>query len=111
VYDLWTKFTDPLVYTPGDNETTDWHKVAEGGVYDPTTQTIDYVLDAEGNPVDHAKGDPVANLAPIRSTFFAHPGLSLWTHRKLVLSQSSAYDRNHPSDRKFVENGPRTRQA
>jgi hypothetical protein len=105
VYDLWTKFTDPLVYTPGDNETTDCHKVAEGGgTYNPTTQTIDYVLDASGNPVDYAKGDPVANLALIRSTFFAQPGLTLGTHKKLVLSQSSAYDRRHPSDRKFVEN-------
>jgi hypothetical protein len=105
VYDLWTKFTDSLVYTPGDNETTDCHKVAEGGgTYNPTTQTIDYVLDASGNPVDYAKGDPVANLALIRSTFFAQPGLTLGTHKKLVLSQSSAYDRRHPSDRKFVEN-------
>ena len=105
VYDLWTKFADPLVYTPGDNETTDCHKVAEGGgVYNPTTQTIDYVLDANGNPVDYAKGDPVANLDLIRSTFFARPGRTLGTRKQIVLSQSLAYDRRHPSDRKFVEN-------
>ena len=105
VYDLWTKFADPLVYTPGDNETTDCHKVAEGGgLYNPTTQTIDYVLDANGNPVDYAKGNPAANLALIRSIFFARPGLTLGAHKKLVLSQSFAYDRSHPSDRKFVEN-------
>jgi hypothetical protein len=105
VYDLWTKFADPLVYTPGDNETTDCHKVAEGGgAYNPTTQTIDYVLDANGNPVDYAKGDPVANLALIRSIFFAQPGRTLGAHTKLVLSQAVAYDRRHPSDRKFVEN-------
>jgi hypothetical protein len=105
VYDLWTKFADPLVYTPGDNETTDCHKVAEGGgLYNPTTQTIDYVLDANGNPVDYAKGDPVANLDLIRSTFFAHPGRTLGKRKQIVLSQSLAYDRRHPSDRKFVEN-------
>ena len=105
VYDLWTKFADPLVYTPGDNETTDCHKVAEGGgAYNPTTQTIDYVLDANGNAVDYANGDPVANLALIRSIFFAHPGLTLGAQQKVVLSQSFAYDRRHPSDRKFVEN-------
>src|SRR5262245_54097918 len=23
IYDLWTRFEDPLVYTPGDNETVD----------------------------------------------------------------------------------------
>jgi hypothetical protein len=105
VYDLWTKFADPLVYTPGDNETTDCHKVAEGGgAYNPTTQTIDYVLDANGNPVGYANGNPVANLALIRSIFFAQPGRTLGAHKKLVLSQAAAYDRRHPSDRKFVEN-------
>jgi hypothetical protein len=105
VYDLWSKFADPLVYTPGDNETTDCHKVAEGGgAYNPTTQTIDYVLDANGDPVDYAKGDPVANLDLVRSTFFAHPGLTLGARKKIVLSQSFAYDRRHPADRKFVEN-------
>src|SRR5262249_24932387 len=68
IYDLWTRFQAPLVYTPGDNETTDCIKKAEGGgLYNPVTQQIDYVLDAAGNPVDYAKGDPVANLDLIRS--------------------------------------------
>ena len=50
VYDLWSRFVDPLVYTPGDNETTDCHKKAEGGgAYNPTTRQIDYVLDANGD--------------------------------------------------------------
>src|SRR3954466_1250480 len=31
VFDLWTQFQDPLVYTPGDNEWTDCHKPKEGG--------------------------------------------------------------------------------
>ena len=51
VYDLWTGFADPLVYTPGDNEWTDCHKAAEGGgAYNPATGQIDYVKDAERQP-------------------------------------------------------------
>jgi len=62
VYDLWTAFKDPLVYTPGDNEWSDCHKKAEGGgVWNPTTHVIDYVRDANLQPVDYAGGDPIAN--------------------------------------------------
>jgi hypothetical protein len=105
IYALWTKFVDPLVYTPGDNETTDCHKKAEGGgAYNPTTGQIDYVLDPNGVPVDYASGDPVANLALVRSIFFPYPNVTLGAHKRLVLSQALAYDRRHPSDRKFVEN-------
>src|SRR4051812_46144593 len=43
VYDLWTRFKTPLVYTPGDNEWTDCNKAGEGGgTYNTTTQQIDY---------------------------------------------------------------------
>jgi hypothetical protein len=105
VFDLWTKFSDPLVYTPGDNETTDCNKKAEGGgAYNTATQQIDYVLDANGNPVDYAKGDPVANLALIRSIFYPQPSVTLGQHKQLVLSQSLGYDRRYPTDQKFVEN-------
>ena len=105
VFDLWKNFSDPLVYTPGDNETTDCHKKAEGGgAYNSTTSQIDYVLDSDGNPVDYAKGDPVANLDLIRSTFFPHPNVTLGARKQLVLSQATAYDRRYPSDAKFVEN-------
>src|SRR5690242_6901696 len=45
IFDLWQRFTVPLVYTPGDNEWTDCHKKAEGGgAYNATTGAIDYVL-------------------------------------------------------------------
>jgi hypothetical protein len=30
IYNLWTEFHRPLVYTPGDNEWTDCHKSGEG---------------------------------------------------------------------------------
>jgi hypothetical protein len=43
-------FMDPVVYTPGDNEWTDCHRVNNGGY------------------------DPLERLAALRSTFFAEPG-------------------------------------
>lgn len=104
IYDLWTAFRSPLIYTPGDNEWTDCHKKGEGGgSYNSVTQRIDYVLDAHGNPVDYAKGNPIANLDLVRSIFFANPGYALGDH-KLVLSQAQAFDHDHPTDGKYVEN-------
>jgi Calcineurin-like phosphoesterase len=94
IYDLWTQFNDPLVYTPGDNEWTDCHKSGEGG----------NVQDADGNYVDYANGDPVANLALIRSIFFPTPGATLGRNTKQVISQAQAYDPAHPTDAEYVEN-------
>jgi hypothetical protein len=105
IFSLWTRFKNPLIYTPGDNEWTDCHKVAEGGgAYNKTTQQIDYVLDSNGNPVDYAKGDPMANLALVRSIFFSQPGVSLGGRKKRLLTQSQNFDPAFPSDSKFVEN-------
>ena len=82
VADLWASFADPLVYTPGDNEWTDCHKVKEGGgAYNTATGQIDYVKDSHGNPVDYAGGNPVDNLDLVRSTFFATPGGTLGSGR------------------------------
>ncbi|MGZ4316535.1 MAG: hypothetical protein ACXVRS_11990 [Gaiellaceae bacterium] len=94
VFDLWTQFRDPLVYTPGDNETADCHKTAEGG----------NVLDGSGSYVDYANGDPVANLGLIRQIFFAEPGRTLGGGSMKVLSQARAFDPAHPDDAQFVEN-------
>jgi hypothetical protein len=77
IFDLWQRFNDPLVYTPGDNEWADCHKTGEGG----------NVVDSGGNPVDYANGNPVANLALIRSIFFPTPGLTLGGRKKQVLYQ------------------------
>jgi hypothetical protein len=103
---LWKRFQDPLIYTPGDNEWSDCHKVAEGGgAYNAATGSIDYVLDpATGAPVDYASGNPVANLDLVRSIFFSKPGRALGGGNKLVLPQSALPDPQHPSDRKYVEN-------
>ena len=92
---LWDGFADPLVYTPGDNEWTDCHKAGEGGgLVDPTT----------GQSVDYASGNPVANLALIRSIFFQRPGETLGSGDLRVLSQAQIADPEHPADRQYVEN-------
>jgi len=106
IYDQWTRFADPLVYTPGDNEWADCHKPAEGGgTYNPSTGQIDYVLDpTTQQPVDYASGDPAANLDLLRSIFFAQPGHALGGGRLNLLSQARAYDRHHPTDAQYVEN-------
>src|SRR5262249_14948365 len=70
-----------------------------------TTQQIEYVLDpTTGIPVDYAKGDPMANLALVRSIFFPTPGYTLGVHKKQVLTQAQNFDPSHPSDGNFVEN-------
>jgi hypothetical protein len=105
IYQLWTAYTKPLVYTPGDNEWTDCHKSGEGGgTYNPTTGQINYVLDSSGSPVDYAGGNPLANLALVRSIFFAEPGQTLGSGTMEVTSQADVYDPHHQTDAQFVEN-------
>ncbi len=102
---LWTHFADPLVYTPGDNEWSDCHKKKEGGgVYNPSTGQIDYILGADGQPVDYAKGNPVANLALVRSIFFPAAGATLGSGALRTVSQAQAHDPAHPSDAQYIEN-------
>lgn len=104
IYDLWTAFQDPLVYTPGDNEWTDCHKTGEGGgAYDATLGRIVFKTDLAGNLLDYAGGNPIANLELVRSIFFARPGITLG-NSKLVLSQAYAYNRAYPADANYVEN-------
>jgi hypothetical protein len=105
IYSLWTAFKNPLIYTPGDNEWTDCHKVGEGGgTYNGATNQIDYVRDAQGNLADYAGGNPIANLELIRSIFFANPGYSLGSRKQQVQSQAQYFDPAYPTDAKFVEN-------
>jgi len=58
------QFQDPLVYTVGDNEWTDCHRVDNGGY----------------NPLDR--------LAKIRQVFFPNPGHTLGQHSAAVQSQA-----------------------
>jgi hypothetical protein len=104
VYDHWTAFKRPLVYTPGDNEWMDCHKAKEGGgVFNKTTGAVDYVMDANGKFVNYAKGDPLANLELVRSMFFAKPGLTLGEPMP-VHTQAVEFNPAHPADKAFVEN-------
>jgi len=59
------RFTMPLVYTPGDNEWTDCHRVNNGAY------------------------NPLERLAAIRSTFFAKPGTTLGVDPVTVDSQAA----------------------
>ena len=93
IYNLFSTYTRPLYYTPGDNEWSDCHKSGEGG----------HVRDANNNPVDYADGDPAANLALIRSMFFKKPVKTLGKPVG-VQSQATAFDRAHPGDKAFPEN-------
>jgi len=100
----WSAFKKPLVYTPGDNEWADCHKVKEGGgTYNKATGDIDYVKDANGNFADYAKGNPVANLALVRSMFFSKPGQTLGAPMQ-VHSQAVEFNPAFPADKAFVEN-------
>jgi hypothetical protein len=105
IADLWSRFADPMVYTPGDNEWTDCHKAAEGGgTYNAATGQVDILKDDHGNPVDYAGGNPVQNLDLIRSIFFRTPGGTLGSGSLDTISQATAFDPAHPEDAKYVEN-------
>ena len=81
IFDIFEKFKDPVIYTPGDNEWTDCHKANEG-----------------------SSGYPLFELTAVRNLFFASPGYSLGGRKKAVLTQSSSYDPSFPKDSQFVEN-------
>jgi len=91
IFDLWSAFKNPLIYTPGDNEWSDCHKTKEGGQ-----------VSVNGAPVDYADGDPLANLDLVRSIFFAQPGHALGGGHMEVLSQGIF--NGVSSDGKYVEN-------
>ena len=103
---LWTQFADPLVYTPGDNEWSDCHKAGEGGgTYDATTGQINYVTDpSTGLPIDYAGGNPVSNLALVRTIFFPNAGQTLGGGSLHVLSQAQVDNSAHPTDGQYIEN-------
>jgi hypothetical protein len=81
VFNVFEQFKMPVVYTPGDNEWTDCQKSKE-----------------------FSSGDPLKELASVRSLFFAKPGKTLGFNEKKVWSQAEYYDRAHPTDAQFVEN-------
>lgn len=81
VYYLFQQFKAPVIYTPGDNEWTDCHKSKQ-----------------------FSSGDPLKELASVRTLFFARPGHSLGLTDKMVWSQAQHFDPARPADAQFVEN-------
>jgi hypothetical protein len=88
VYDLWTAFRQPLVYTPGDNEWSDCTKPKE-------LPGSDFSADPQM---------PLTQLGAVRSIFFAHPGETLGQNPMQVISQANAFDPAYPDDAQYVEN-------
>jgi hypothetical protein len=78
---FFQQFRVPMVYTPGDNEWTDCHKTKE-----------------------FKSGDPLKELAAVRSLFFARPGKTLGLNDRDVLSQANYFDPAFPTDAQYVEN-------
>ena len=81
IYFDFQQFKAPLIYTPGDNEWTDCHKTKE-----------------------FKSGQPLNELAAVRSLFFARPGHSLGLEDKELWSQAQHFDPAFPDDAQFVEN-------
>ncbi len=75
IYDLFGTFNQPLIYTPGDNEWTDCHRIDNGSM------------------------DPIDRLAKLRSQFFADPAQSLG-REKIALEHQGA-DPRHAA---YIEN-------
>lgn len=81
IFTIFEQFTDPVVYTPGDNEWTDCHKTKES-----------------------SSGYPLNELSAVRSLFFPDPGYTIGGEQKEVNSQAVEYNPKHPTDAQFVEN-------
>lgn len=81
IFKIFQQFTDPFVYTPGDNEWTDCHKSKE-----------------------FASGYPLNELTAVRQLFFPVPGFTLGGVQKEVNSQAKEFDSHYPTDQQFVEN-------
>ena len=104
LFNIFNTLVKPLVYTPGDNEWADCHKVAEGGgTWNTAKGAVDFVVDASGKPVDHANGNPVDNLALVRSIYFSAPGKTIGG-AMTVHSQALEFDPAFPADAQYVEN-------
>jgi hypothetical protein len=91
IYDLWTAFKDPLVYTPGDNEWSDCQKKKQLGTDDTTPN----------HAWSYSGGDPIANLDLVRSIFFSNPGYTLGGRPMRVVSQAQV---GTGTDARYVEN-------
>lgn len=104
IFNIMKTLTMPVVYTPGDNEWADCHKLGEGGgKYNATTGAIDFARDASGNQIGFAGGNPVDNLALVRSIFFPSAGKTFGGAMD-VHSQAKEFDPAFPADAQYIEN-------
>ena len=92
IFQYWTAFQRPLIYTPGDNEWSDCTKTKELAGKDVYGHGPDF------------NGDPLIHLGFVRNIFFKNPGWTLGQHPMQVISQATAYDPAHPEDAAYVEN-------
>ncbi len=81
IWDIFQQFHDPFVYTPGDNEWSDCHKMKQ-----------------------LSSGAPLNELAAVRNLFFPTAGLTLGEHPRQVISQATDFDPEFPDDAQFIEN-------
>ncbi len=81
IFAQFQKFKTPVVYTPGDNEWTDCHKAKQ-----------------------FKSGNPLNELASVRSLFFSRPGWTLGLDQMKVYSQAQHFDPDFPADAAYVEN-------
>lgn len=84
-------FSDPLVYTPGDNEWTDCHRANNGGYW-------------PAGPVFNGDSRP-ARLGEIHRIFFDHPGWTLGQHPIHVETQGGNYVENVTWDQSGIQLG------
>lgn len=104
IFNILKTLVAPLVYTPGDNEWADCHKSAQGGgKFNTATGAVDFVRDSSGNLIDYSGGDPVDNLALVRSIFFTTPGKTIGG-ALTVHTQAQEFDPAFPADSQYVEN-------
>jgi hypothetical protein len=93
IFQYWTAFQRPLIYTPGDNEWSDCTKTKELAGKDVYGHGPDF------------NGDPLIHLGFVRNIFFKNPGWTLGQHPMQVISQAIApHDPRFPTDTQFVEN-------
>jgi len=92
IFNFWTAFQRPLIYTPGDNEWSDCTKTNELNGKDVFGHGPDF------------NGDPLIQLGIVRQTFFPNPGWTLGQHPMPVISQAIAYDPAFATDARHVEN-------
>lgn len=98
---LFSQFSLPLVYTPGDNEWQDCQKAKQmNGKYSATVPELGYAV----NTVipSYADGNPVDNLQLVRSLFFTKAGQTLGSGKLAVHSQ--AQEGKSATDKEFIEN-------